>query len=265
MGNYTSFAQMGASSWYSRRNRGGQSKAALASHVPPTVDSKLQCPRCEQCFPFDGTCPTCEIALVDRTEVLVVPKNAENEKPLLVGSPFAFATGVVALLAPALYLLIRTLEGGRSPVELNALLFLAGAAGLGAVYHLVRRYLRTRSGQKTVAARRDADARVAVSSTAVLPAEADDLVKVRGKLRLAVENDELRAWVEDDEGIAMLPVSANLRVANPETLVELDEIAGDREVEVVGVGRRVASGGTSYRAAEQTFVFDEGSVVDVWV
>ena len=49
------------------------------------------------------------------------------------------------------------------------------------------------------------------------------------------------------------------------SLSDVDEVAKDRIVEVVGVGHRVAQSGDTYRVADHTFAFDENAIVKVWL
>lgn len=264
MGTYTTFAQIGANAFHKSRVRNDQNHRPLhaLSNVAPEL-LKLQCPQCEQTFPFGDSCATCGVDLVDRSRVLVVPKNTEQTRAPMKGSLFALAIGVLAITAPGLWVAF----GGTKTVSTEGWAAIGVAAGVMALatgMRVLRTWSHRREAANVVRARDEVRAGVTATPTGDLPHDTER-VRVRGHLRLAVEGPSVRAWVEDDLGIARLPVSGKLRVANAAQLCELEQVEAGQIVEVVGPGHRVHEAGGDYREAGSEFTFDEGAVLDLWV
>jgi hypothetical protein len=260
MGTYTTYAEIGARTWYSRRRRAnGQHKHPHDDRETNAPPAKMQCPRCEQTYPFAGTCPACEITLVDRTRVLVAPKNADDTETPMASAPLLYAMGVAVLL-PFVGIFAYEAVG-----PITAAASVGGVAGFGGAVERLNAWRRRSARKRRLAKRRETATQIPVSSTASLPAETYEPVRIVGKLRLDVVGSEARAWIEDGAAIAVLPLRGKLRFHRRDTLAEVDEVPADTEVEVIGLGRRISSGGKGYRLSEQTFTFDEGEVIDVWV
>ncbi len=255
MGTPGTLTQIYASRWNARRPRTPKSTGTAHQGAPtPAALLDLQCPRCEQSFAFGDTCWSCEVPLVDRGETFVVPKHADDTRVTGASSRLIFAL-VLSLLTP----LFVASAGFYGAFVIATIIALGIAAHVYDDRHTARRRIRE------IASRRADDERLDVAPIAVLPAESKTPVRVRGHLRLEVTGARVRAWVEADDAIAMLPISSNLRVADVADLTEVDAVSTGRIVEVVGAGRRVTVAGKTYREAEQVFAFDEHSIVNVWL
>ncbi|RLB56755.1 MAG: hypothetical protein DRJ42_02455 [Deltaproteobacteria bacterium] len=255
MGTQGTLTQIYASRWNARRPRAPESTGmARQGAQAPAALLDLQCPQCEQSFAFGDTCWSCEVPLVDRGETFIVPKHADDTRVTGASSRLIFAL-VLSLLTP----LFIASAGFYGAFVIASIIALGTAAHVYDDRHTARRRLAE------IASRRANDERLEVAPIAVLPAESKAPVRVRGHLRFEVTDARVRAWVEADNAIAMLPISSNLRVANVAELAEVDAVSRDRIVEVVGAGRRVTVAGKTYREAEQVFAFDENSIVNVWL
>ncbi|RLB53128.1 MAG: hypothetical protein DRJ42_12810 [Deltaproteobacteria bacterium] len=224
---------------------------------------ELQCPCCEQAFPFGDTCSRCDVALVDRSRTLVVPKHSSGPIATRMSRMFPLAGVRNVTTAFALVCFLGALAA-ETLVMTFAFTYMATFFTLTAGVLMLIARSRKRKARSRVIARQARRSDLDVTSLGALPDEAD-AIRVRGTLHLVVEGEKVIAWVEDEHGVARLPISGKLRVTTIEHVKNVDAIETGHEVEVVGPGRRVNSPGQDYRTLDSSFTFDEGAELDVWV
>jgi len=104
---------------------------------------------------------------------------------------------------------------------------------------------------------REAERRAETTRIVDLPMETSTPVRIRGRFRVATDDDEVvHAWVEDGDQIAIFPISGDLSATDAKTGAAVDTVAVDQVIEVVGIGRRVVTSSEGYRDVSHTFSFD---------
>lgn len=266
MGAYTNYAEVGARAWDRRRmsrcaNVRENDEAPSASVMVAAAAENLQCPRCEETFSLGQTCPRCDVTLVDRNKTLIVPKRRGTPKARRSRSfNVAMVLAVLAFVLPCI-----GLAGGAIDIGSNGGLFGLGAvAVLFAITSCEQAFgERPRNDARSIALARWAQrSTLEVTPTDDLPV-GTDAVRVRGTLRVTMDGETMRAWVEGDEGVIRLPISEKLLVRSQETLDEVEAITAGEEIEVVGPVR--CDERKDYRETGSVFTFEEGAMLDVWV